>query len=131
HTVVLWRVPAFATVEERQQIGMLQLRRDLDLAQEPLGAEHYAELRLQHLQRDFAVVLQVMREIDGRHAALAEHAFDAVPIGQGAGERVVLLCAGGRDVVWHTVSDRPSAALQQLASWWSERTASWLTGTES
>ena len=52
-------------------------------AQEPLGAEHRGELGPQHLERDLAVVPEVVREVDGRHAAGAELALDAVAVRQG------------------------------------------------
>ena len=65
---------------------MLELRRRLDLLHEPLGAEHCRELRPQHLHRDLAVVLQILGEIDGGHAAFAEAALDAVAVGEGRGE---------------------------------------------
>ena len=76
-----------AGVEQRQQVRMLQIRRDPDLGQKPLGAEHRAELRLQHLERDLAVVLEVVREVDGRHAAGADLALDQVSGGEGAHSR--------------------------------------------
>ena len=56
---------------------MLQVRRDLDLGEESLGAEHGAELGVEHLERDVAVVSDVAREIDGGHAARADLALDA------------------------------------------------------
>ena len=65
---------------------MLQGGDGLDLAEEPLGADDRGELRAQHLDRDLAVVLEVVREIDGGHAAGAELALDAIAIGQGVGE---------------------------------------------
>ena len=37
---------------------------------------------LQHLERDFAIVLQVVREVHGRHAAVPELALDAVAVGE-------------------------------------------------
>ena len=57
---------------------MLEVRRRLDLGQEPLGADDGSQLRLEHLQRDLPLVLQVVREIDGGHPALTEFALDAV-----------------------------------------------------
>ena len=51
-------------------------------AQEPLAAERRAEVGVQDLDGDVAVVLEVVREIDGRHAAGAELALDAVAIGE-------------------------------------------------
>ena len=56
--------------------GWLQPRGELDLAQEPLGAQRRGELGAEHLERDLAVVLEVVREVDGRHAAAAELALD-------------------------------------------------------
>ncbi len=61
---------------------MLQVGGDLDLGQESLGAEHRGQLRPQHLDRDLAVVLQVLGEIDRGHAALAQLPLDAVAVGQ-------------------------------------------------
>ena len=65
---------------------MLQLRRGPDLAQEPLAAERRAEVGMQHLDGDVAIVLEVVREIDGGHAAGAELALDAVAVGEGGRE---------------------------------------------
>ena len=61
---------------------MLQRRGGLDLHHEPLGAEHGGEFGLEDLERDLAVVLQVLGEVHGRHAALAELALDAVAVGE-------------------------------------------------
>ena len=63
-------------VEERQDMRMLQARRRLDLGDEALAAEHGGEFGLEHLDRDVAVVLEVVGEIDRRHAAGAEFALD-------------------------------------------------------
>ena len=41
---------------------------------------------LRTLMRDLAVVLEVLREVDGRHAARAELALDAVAVGEGGGQ---------------------------------------------
>ena len=62
---------------------MLQVGGGLDLAQESLGADHGGELGAQHLDRDLAVVLEVVGEVDRGHAARAELALDAVAVGQG------------------------------------------------
>ena len=61
-----------ARIEQRQDVRMLQRRRRLDLDDEPLGAEHGGELRLENFDRDFAIVLEVVREVHRRHAAGAE-----------------------------------------------------------
>ena len=44
------------------------------------------ELRVEDLDRDLAAVLQVLGEVDGGHAALAELALEAVAVGQGGRE---------------------------------------------
>ncbi len=64
---------------------MLQVGRGLDLGQEPLGADRGGEFGAQHLERDVAVVLEVVGEVDGGHAALPELALDAVAVGEGGG----------------------------------------------
>ena len=76
---------------------MLQIGGGLDLGQEPLGAEHRGQLAAQHLERDLAVVPQVVREIDRGHAALAELALDAVAVGQRRGQALVRVTHRGRD----------------------------------
>ena len=73
-------------IEERQNVRMLQRRRRLDLHQESVGAEHRGEFRLQHLDRDLAIVFQIFGEIDRSHAAGAELALDAVAARKGGGE---------------------------------------------
>ncbi len=61
---------------------MLQPCRGPDLREESLGAECLAQIGMQDLDGDITVVLDVVREIDRGHAALAQFAFDAVAIGQ-------------------------------------------------
>ena len=73
-------------VEERQDVGMLQLGGGPDLGEEALGAELGGEIGMQQLDRHLAVVLEVVREIDRGHAARAELALDAVAVGEGGGE---------------------------------------------
>ena len=65
---------------------MVEPGRDLDLGQEPLDAQHRAQLGPEHLERDLAVVLEVGGEVDGRHAAGAELALDPVALFQGRGQ---------------------------------------------
>ena len=61
---------------------MLELGGDLDLAGEPLAAERGGELGAEDLHGDLAVVLEVLGEVDGGHAAGAELALDAVAVGE-------------------------------------------------
>jgi len=62
---------------------MGELRRDLDLAQEPLAAERGGQLGAQHLERDGAAELEVAGEVDRRHPALPQFALDGVALGEG------------------------------------------------
>ena len=57
---------------------MLEVRRHLDLGEEPLGTKHSAELGVQNLERDFAVVPDVAREVDRCHAARADLTVNGV-----------------------------------------------------
>jgi hypothetical protein len=54
--------------------------RDLDLAEEPLVAECGGELGAEHLDRDVAMVLAILGEIDRRHAASADLSLDRVAV---------------------------------------------------
>src|SRR5215472_14509559 len=65
---------------------MLEMRRGLDLGQEPRGADDGRELGSKHLDGDFALVSEIAGEVDGGHSALAELALDPVAVGKGGGE---------------------------------------------
>ena len=78
------RFARLAGVEQRQDVRMLEPRRDVDLAGEAVGAERGGELGPEDLHRHLALVLQVLGEEDGGHAALAELALDAVGRAEGA-----------------------------------------------
>ena len=56
--------------------------RDLDLPQEPLGADRGRQVGLQHLEGDLPLVLAVVREVDRRHPAAAEYARQRVALRQ-------------------------------------------------
>jgi len=70
-------------VVEREDVGMVEPRGDLDLAQEPLGPQGLRQLSAQHLERDLAVVPDVRREVHRRHAAGADLALEAIVPGEG------------------------------------------------
>ena len=69
-------------VEEGKDVRMQKLRSRLDLAQESLATERRAEIGMQRLDGDVAIVLEIVREIDGGHAARAELTLDAVDGGK-------------------------------------------------
>jgi hypothetical protein len=53
---------------KEEDVGMLELGRRRDLFDEAVAADDRGELGPEHLDRDFAVVFQVIRRIDGGHA---------------------------------------------------------------
>ena len=61
------RIARLAGVEQREDVRVLEIRRDANLGEEPIRTELRAELRIEHLERDPAVVAQVAREIYRRH----------------------------------------------------------------
>jgi hypothetical protein len=64
--VAALRVGHLARIDQGQDVRVLHPRRDVDLAQEPLGAEHGGEIRPQDLERDRPLVAPVVGEIVGR-----------------------------------------------------------------
>ena len=81
---------------QREYVRVLQVRGDLDLVQEPLRADDRGELGPEHLERDRAIVFEVAREVDGRHAALTEVPLDAVAVGERGGELGCEVLHGGQ-----------------------------------
>ena len=67
---------------------MLEIGGDLDLGEEAVAADDGGQLGVQDLDGDLAAVLQVLGEVDGGHAALAELAVEAIAVGEGIGEAV-------------------------------------------
>ncbi len=61
---------------------------NLDLAQEPVGPDGGSQFGTQHLERDLAVVLQVLGEVDEGHATGADFPLDRVPVPQGCSEQL-------------------------------------------
>ena len=57
---------------------MVQPRRDLDLAQEALGTERRGQLGPQHLDRHDPAMLDVVREVDRRHAPAPQLTLDRI-----------------------------------------------------
>ena len=72
-----------AGIEEGEDVGVLESRQDLDLAEEALGDFAGDDLRAQDLDGDRTVVLAVAREIHQRHPAAAQLALDRVAVAYG------------------------------------------------
>ena len=77
-----------ARIVDGQDVGMLQPGGEADLALEPVGAERGGELGEEDLERDGAVVAEVVRQVDDGHAAAAELALDGVAVGEGVAQAV-------------------------------------------
>ncbi len=59
----------FAGVDEREDVGMLELGGDADLAEESLARDGRHDARAHHLDGDLAAELAIARLEDRRHAA--------------------------------------------------------------
>jgi hypothetical protein len=57
---------------------MLEARGGVDLGEETVGADGGGEVWFEHLERDVAVMAEILGQIDRGHAAFAERALDAV-----------------------------------------------------
>jgi len=73
-------------VEQRQDVGVLEVRSGFDFLDEPLGAQHGRQLGPQDFQGDLPVVLHVAGEIHRGHAPFTEAALDPVPVGESGRE---------------------------------------------
>ena len=74
---------------------MLQVCGDLDLFEKPFRTEGGGQLEPQHLDRDLAMVFEVLGEVHRRHAARTQLFLDGVAVGEGGGETV--------HEIWHCV----------------------------
>jgi hypothetical protein len=79
----------FPGIEEGEQRWMLQVGGKLDLAEDTLRAYYRSEVGFEDLEGDVPVVFDIAREVNGRHPAGADFAFDAIAAFEGCGE---LLC---------------------------------------
>jgi hypothetical protein len=104
-------------IEQRQDVRVLQLGGGGDLLHEPLGAEDGSQLGFQDLDRDLAIVLQVLGEVHRGHAAPPQLALDAVALGERGGQA---LC----DRRHFAVSARRASSARQLKITFSDF-ASW------
>jgi hypothetical protein len=64
-------------------VRVSEVRRRLDLGQKPNCSHDCRQLGVQDLQRDLALVLQVIGQVDRGHPACTELALDAVPTFEG------------------------------------------------
>ena len=76
-----------AGVVHRDDMRVLEPRRELDLPEEALGAQRVGQLRVEELERDRAVMAKIVSKVDSSHTPTPELALDAVPIGKGDPQR--------------------------------------------
>jgi hypothetical protein len=86
-----------ARVEQRQNVRVLKIGGRLDLGEKTLGADDGAQFGFQDLDRDLAVVPQVIRQVDGGHAALTELSLDAVAAVEGRVEAMDRIVGHGQN----------------------------------
>jgi hypothetical protein len=77
---------SLARVVQGEDIGVLELRGDLDLSDEAWPSHRGGELLTQHFERDLAPMPNVLCQVDGRHAALPKLSLDAIAAPEGRGE---------------------------------------------
>src|SRR5712664_4570854 len=70
---------------------VLETGDDLDLAQEPVGAERDGKLGAQDLYGDVAIEPHIPRAVDDRHAAAPDFAFESVTPGERRSEAADLV----------------------------------------
>ena len=69
-------------VMQREDMGMLKIGRDLDLAEEALGTQDGGQFGLQDLHRHLAVVLQVLGQIDRSHPPATDLPLDLIAVSE-------------------------------------------------
>ena len=69
---VIEETGCLARIVQRKDMGVLQLSRQPDLAQEPFGTQGRGELGTEDLQRNLTVVARVAGQVDRRRPAVAD-----------------------------------------------------------
>ena len=59
---------------------MLEARENSYLARKAVGSKRGGELRSQDFHRNLSVVLEILRQIDGRHAARTQLTLDGIAV---------------------------------------------------
>ena len=77
-----------SAVEQWEDMRVLEARGGPDLRQKAIGPECGAEIRVEDLDRDIAIVLAIVCEVDGGHATFADFALDLVTVSKGGGQAI-------------------------------------------
>jgi len=104
------RVPerpvGFAGVDEGEDVRVIEPLGDSDFVEEAFPAESGGEIRAEGLEGDLAIVPEVVRQVDGGHAALAPLALDCLAAGQGGMEPTEDLGQGDSPICLRTAWKR-------------------------
>ncbi len=87
---VIQQTGSLARIVERQDVRVCEAGRDFDLLEKPFRAECRGQLGLQDLDGDFAMMLEVLGEVDRGHPATPQLALEGVALGEGCAERLDL-----------------------------------------
>src|SRR5262249_33710394 len=79
-------------IVQRKDVRMLEPGRDLDLAQESLGAEDGRDVVAEHLEGDESSVFDVAGKKDGSHTAATELALDDVAVADSLAQGLPKIC---------------------------------------
>src|SRR5688572_19030262 len=73
-------------VEQREDVGMMQVGEDLDLTEKALCTERRGDIGTENLDRHVAMVLEIACEIYRGHRAASELAIDGIAVAEGRSE---------------------------------------------
>ncbi len=82
-------------VVQREDVRVLKPSLNADFAEESLGAERRGQLGLEHLDRDVAIVLEVVRPIDIGHTAAPDLTVERITVRKRGPQAVNLIHHGG------------------------------------
>jgi len=76
----------FTGIVERQDVRVVEAGSEPDLPEKSPPPQRFGELGMEHLERDVAVVLDVVGEVDRGHPSRPELALDTITVGEGRSE---------------------------------------------
>src|SRR5688572_29515164 len=91
---VIQQAIELSRVVQGEDVRVLEAGNCPNLPQEPLGADGGRQLWSQDLDGNQAVVLVVVREVDGRHATPTDLALDAESVAEESGQGSVVVDVG-------------------------------------
>src|SRR4029077_7086550 len=97
----------FAGVVDGEDVRVLEPGGNVDLALKALGAARQDQVHRKDLQRDGALVLEVPRQIHGRHAAASQLALSRVAVAKRLGQ-----LSGNVSQVWLGLSKERTACIE-------------------